>query len=248
MSQIYIRGLVQVGVECLQDYPDHKNKKVRHKSLSRLNNSNFLLLGVFIIKPSAVSSGDLFQWRNLLHFDTGRGGADWFPSQTISLYCRRCVWVFPEYACCGLDSKRIVLGLFLHPDKRCLSTTDIWAFQPSLAKVKSGWRQATMNLTILLNTSRAFPSLHFDSLFLSLFERMLGQLFILFTLLIFHFPASFIFFFSFHIFPSRLWPLPSMTYLWPFWDYLLYLGFEVWCFNCFYWTVFQVVLSSWPFH
>lgn len=61
MSQIYIRGLVQVGVECLQDYPDHKNKKVRHKSLSRLNNSNFLLLGVFIIKPSAVSSGDLFQ-------------------------------------------------------------------------------------------------------------------------------------------------------------------------------------------
>lgn len=159
MSQIYIRGLVQVGVECSQDYPDHKNKKVRHKSLSRLNNSNFLLLGVFIIKPSAVSSGDLFQWRNLLHFDTG-GGADWFPSQTISMYCRRCVWVFPAYACCGLDSKRIVLGLFLHPDKRCLSTTDIWAFQPSLAKVKSGWRQATMNLTILLNTSRAFSSLH----------------------------------------------------------------------------------------
>lgn len=158
MSQIYIRGLVQVGVECLQDYPDHKNKKVRHKSLSRLNNSNFLLLGVFIIKPSAVSSGDLFsvtQPSSLWH-----GGADWFPSQTISMYCRRCVWVFPAYAYCGLDSKRIVLGLFLHPDKRCLSTTDIWAFQPSLAKVKSGWRQATMNLTILLNTSRAFPSLH----------------------------------------------------------------------------------------
>lgn len=100
MSQIYIRGLVQVGVECLQDYPDHKNKKVRHKSLSRLNNSNFLLLGVFIIKPSAVSSGDLFQWRNLLHFDMG-GEQTGFPARLsqctvgglcVSLPCICLLW------------------------------------------------------------------------------------------------------------------------------------------------------------
>lgn len=228
MSQIYIRGLVQVGVECLQDYPDHKNKKVRHKSLSRLNNSNFLLLGVFIIKPSAVSSGDLFQWYNLLHFDTGRGGQTGFPARLsqctvggvcVSLPCICLLWFGFQAHC-----PRAIFASWQEMSEYNWHLS--FSAQPGQSKE---WMKASDNeFNHFIKHVSSFFLSPFDSLFLSLFERMLGQLFILFSLLIFHFPASFIFFFSFHIFPSRLWPLPSMTYLWPFWDYLLYLGFEAW--------------------